>query len=1051
MSEPHDDSPASPESSETSESTAVSPSDSDAASPSTEGSVAKEGADLPAEADGPAPETTPKKETLPRGNPLRRKRGGVTAAIGGILAFLFMAYSGQLRAGVPIGFVCIAICAFGIMDLLGSFDDAEEFVLGKTSLSALTWPLAQAGSSIVLYGATLVGAQSGLLSGWFWGVLVTASFIAMVASLFDLGVKLGPLAKDEDGLERPLLQRHGFWLLVIGAVLYLPALGVFSLWDPWETHYGEVAREILARNDWISLWWAQDGWFWSKPILNFWIQALAMSTLGTHYQPDRMLTGYAGGLGHPEWVVRTPNVLITLLAMYVLYKGIAKVFGRRAGLVGGIVLATVPDWMFLAHQTMADMPFVAPMTAAMGLVILGLHTDEARRVRVYEVTVKKAVLRLSGWHLVFGAILVVALPQIFYLFSRNLELLIGGGGGSQGFRFHWDEFRSGSGMGNCGLPGNEACTLVHPASLPKSIPVNPDNLVQGLGRFALAFEPALQAIMWSVVLGVLLYINWGERRVQRLFYLAAWFFAAIATMGKGPAGFALPILCALTYIATKRRWTEFTRLELLSGLLIILLVAMPWYLAMYVRHGAPFTDRLIFHDMVNRAFSHVHDTNEGDDTSLRYYLWQLGYAVFPWTGLAPLSLIYWLRRGDSSDRGRGDVSVFLFMWVVFSFTLFSLMGTKFHHYIFPAVPPVAMLLGVTVNDMLGKLDTPKAGWPATASLTIGGALLAVVALTAARDGSFFGTGGGNAALGAVGAIMVAGYFVLPLLPFGRLAPATAGSSAASATGPAGPPAAVLASTSLGGTLGEDFGSSDLRSMGASEARGEDEEVVETGDDRNARRLHENILLGAASVGAALLIVLVGRDLIIKPEGADQPGAIRLLQLFTYNYRRPWPDDLDFGPVIGAFTIVSGLAAFLIGAVAKLRQRAILAFGAVALVWGAWGVDAYLARTAQHWGQHEVIEAYYANRKSPDEQLVAYQMNWKGENFYTGNHVPAFVSSGATFTNWLKAQREKGAKVMFFVTEHSRVGGLKNEIGAKAVREVTDRKLCNKFVLVRAEF
>ncbi len=51
---------------------------------------------------------------------------------------------------------------------------------------------------------------------------------------------------------------------------------------------------------------------------------------------------------------------------------------------------------------------------------------------------------------------------------------------------------------------------------------------------------------------------------------------------------------------------------------------------MYVRHGSPFTDRLIFHDMFNRASAHcVHDTNEaeGDDTSLRFYVWQLGLGM----------------------------------------------------------------------------------------------------------------------------------------------------------------------------------------------------------------------------------------------------------------------------------------------------------------------------------------------------------------------------------------------------------------------------------------
>ncbi len=124
---------------------------------------------------------------------------------------------------------------------------------------------------------------------------------------------------------------------------------------------------------------------------------------------------------------------------------------------------------------------------------------------------------------------------------------------------------------------------------------------------------------------------------------------------------------------------------------------------------------------------------------------------------------------------------------------------------------------------------------------------------------------------------------------------------------------------------------------------------------------------------------------------------------------------------------------------------------LAFVWGLWGLDVYMQRTAQHWGQHEVIAAYYADRASPAEALVAYQMNWKGENFYTGNHVPAFVSTGSTFTTWLKKQRDAGVKVVYFITEHGRIGGLKSEVGAKAYREVTDKVLCNKFVLVRAEF
>jgi 4-amino-4-deoxy-L-arabinose transferase-like glycosyltransferase len=124
---------------------------------------------------------------------------------------------------------------------------------------------------------------------------------------------------------------------------------------------------------------------------------------------------------------------------------------------------------------------------------------------------------------------------------------------------------------------------------------------------------------------------------------------------------------------------------------------------MYMRHGQAFTDRLLFHDMWKRAIVHVHDTNAGVDVSFRYYIWQLGYALFPWTGLVPVGLVWWLRRReDAAGSGRGDVSVFLAMWFVFAFALFTAMLTKFHHYIFPAVPPAAMLTGIVLDRMMGE-------------------------------------------------------------------------------------------------------------------------------------------------------------------------------------------------------------------------------------------------------------------------------------------------------------------------------------------------------------
>ena len=1009
-----------------------------------------DGVDAKAEAPKEPPPEGPENETLlAPGNPLRWKRGLIGILAGAVPAFLLMAKNGQNGWGIAVGFLFILVAAFGVMDLMGTFDDrpvdptlplepatpGSGPVIANVTLADLRMPLLGTVGITLVFGAVLTLAQNGTLPGWLASVLVPASFLGMVAMLFWLGSALGPFKSDELGLARPLTSRHGFWVIVVGALLYFPLLGSFSLWDPWETHYGEVAREIVSRDDWISLWWAQDGWFWSKPILNFWIQSLAMGSLGTHVQPDQMLIGASGiANAHPEWVMRTPNVLMTIGAMYLLYKGVAKVFGRRAGLLGAIVLATMPDWFFLAHQTMTDMPFVAAMTAAMGLLLYGLNTGEEERVRIYEVEAFGKKLTFSLWHLVWGAVLVCALPQIIYLLTRNLEFVVFGDG-PKGFHLHWDEFKSGS-AGNCGIPGNEACTMHTPASMPKADAWWSHGSF-GFLRFFGGFEPAVQGLVWGAVLGGALYLNWGERRVRRLVYIAAWLAAAIATMAKGPAGFGLPIICAIAYVGTKRRWNELLNFELVTGLLIIAAVALPWYVAMYVRHGSPFTDRLIFHDMFNRAFSHVHDTNEGDDTGIRYYVWQLGYATFPWVGLVPLGLLWGFRRSDSAiarvfsrlkgeeaasgSAAVGDASVMLLMWFLFGFALFTFMGTKFHHYIFPAVPPAAMLVGIVLDDMLGTAVLPRAGRLAA----YGGGLViaaAVAVFGASRfwPGSVFGAKSvdATASVGiAVVFLVIAGalFFALTkLFPIRERVPVV-----------------ETGQTPFRGPV-------PVADISVAEAMG---------DVR--RDTHEQLMLGAASLAGAFATVLVGRDLALKAEGGEMTGAIRLLQLFTYNYKRPWPDTLDFSAILGGFTVVAAILGAVVAA-RSLRRHAVVALCAFGLVWAVWGLEVYMVELSPHWGQHEVIEAYYRDRKSPEEELIAYQMNWKGENFYTSNHIPAFVSTGATFQTFLKKEREKGTKVMYFVTEHSRIGGLKSEVAGKSYKELTDKALNNKFIVIRAE-
>jgi hypothetical protein len=80
------------------------------------------------------------------------------------------------------------------------------------------------------------------------------------------------------------------------------------------------------------------------------------------------------------------------------------------------------------------------------------------------------------------------------------------------------------------------------------------------------------------------------------------------------------------------------------------------------------------------------------------------------------------------------------------------------------------------------------------------------------------------------------------------------------------------------------------------------------------------------------------------------------------------------------------------------------------------------------------------------------MNWKGETFYSGNHLPAFPQTGDNFKNWIRQQRDLGVNTFFFVSEHARLNGLKGELGNPAdVKQLTDKVVNNKFTVVRVQF
>jgi 4-amino-4-deoxy-L-arabinose transferase-like glycosyltransferase len=753
----------------------------------------------------------------------------------------------------------------------------------------------------------------------------------------------------------PALRRPGLAIIVIVAAIYLPFLGASSLWDPWETHYGEVAREILARNDWISLWWAQDKWFWSKPVLLFWMEAWTMGALGVGFMPD-------ANPAHPEWALRLPSALMALGALAILYATLRKSVGTRAASLAVLVTATMPQFFFISHQAITDLPLVAAMTIACCFLLLAIAEDPDREAAVFQI----GPWRVSFQHVVIFALIAMVLPQATYLISRNLSFVDG-----YGWVAHPDRFLYGS-AGNVDVPGN---------------PSPRDQLPHVHGFLG---QPFLQGLAWLGALGALVRSLRQERRARVLYMVAFYLSCAIAFMAKGLAGLAIPGAAALFYLVASRDWKLLAdgQLRVSRGVLIVSVVSLPWYLAMYVRHGSAFTNRLLIHDHINRLAAGVH----GDTGTIAYFATQIGYAMFPWIAFAPLALLgFALGRTRSEDADRQRTTLFLAMWILSSFTLFSAMVTKFHHYILPAIVPAGALIGIALAELWGP-KRPRATWLAVASgacLTLGFAWL----------------------IGDPRGIVPAGVAQADDWVLRQAEPARA-----------------YALVALGALL-------------AWIAR-LDIERAET---------HLQPASWQAAVGVALLlgacaIAFVGRDLSWATSARPQ-GNERMIHLFVYNYERAWPGHLDYRSMFCGFALAAGVLVALSGA-RRWRSVAVRAVAGVAIAFSVWGLDVYMTDLATHWSVRELAARYYEERTGPDEPLLAWQMNWKGENFYTGNRVYVFAETdNKRIKKWIS--KNEGRRV-YVVLEHKRLSRLETLLPGREIEALSTPRDNNKFVLVTLE-
>jgi 4-amino-4-deoxy-L-arabinose transferase-like glycosyltransferase len=142
-------------------------------------------------------------------------------------------------------------------------------------------------------------------------------------------------------------------LAVLLAFLFGFKLGDRALWSPVEGHYAEIAREMVASNDYLTPWLAGMKYL-EKPPFFYWLESANIELFGLN-----------------EWSLRLwPAVFATIGCLAVYFAG-SRIFDRRVGLISSAVLATSSLWYVMGHVIFLDMTLSALITCALLSFLVG--------------------------------------------------------------------------------------------------------------------------------------------------------------------------------------------------------------------------------------------------------------------------------------------------------------------------------------------------------------------------------------------------------------------------------------------------------------------------------------------------------------------------------------------------------------------------------------------------------------------------------------------------------------------------------------------------------
>jgi 4-amino-4-deoxy-L-arabinose transferase-like glycosyltransferase len=241
------------------------------------------------------------------------------------------------------------------------------------------------------------------------------------------------------------------------------------------------------------------------------------------------------------------------------------------------------------------------------------------------------------------------------------------------------------------------------------------------GVFGLARYAILDTVFTAFLFGGAALLAMAALRDRAGLQWPGYVAIAFAVLTKGPLAL---VLCGLTFLVACIASADVRRrllaLRWIAGLGLVLAIAAPWFLYMYLRFRQAFVDGYILDENL-RLFAASRFENQPGPL---FYVQILAAGFLPWTGLFVGRLV-----DDVTAMVRGEpldgVETLLWLWTLVILGFFSASTFKLDHYVFPAAPAICLLCARAWDGIVTAPGARRNRWSRVGGLTVGPLLIAI--------------------------------------------------------------------------------------------------------------------------------------------------------------------------------------------------------------------------------------------------------------------------------------------------------------------------------------